>query len=115
MWRQRAGAKGSLASRPGALPLPCQFTQALTPRRNAVSPRPQTSRARHHHLPATPPLHYSRGVTATRSRVLVAVHDVTPAHAGRLDVLYRLLEEFGIRQYALLVVPDWHGAWPLDA
>ena len=47
--------------------------------------------------------------------MLVAVHDVTPAHAGRLDVLYRLLEEFGVRQYALLVVPDWHGAWPLDA
>ena len=30
-------------------------------------------------------------------------------------MLYRLLEEFGVRQYALLVVPDWHGAWPLDA
>ena len=30
-------------------------------------------------------------------------------------MLYRLLEEFGVRQYALFVVPDWHGAWPLDA
>ena len=45
--------------------------------------------------------------------LLVAVHDVTPAHAGRLDVLYRLLDELGVRRYALLVVPDWHGAWPL--
>jgi len=41
------------------------------------------------------------------------VHDVTPAHAGRLDVLYRLLDELGVQRYALLVVPDWHGAWPL--
>ena len=46
-------------------------------------------------------------------QLLVAVHDVTPAHARRLDVLYRLLDELGVHRYALLVVPDWHGAWPL--
>ena len=46
-------------------------------------------------------------------RLLVAVHDVTPAHARRLEVLYRLLDELGVRRYALLVVPNWHGAWPL--
>jgi predicted deacetylase len=46
-------------------------------------------------------------------RLLVAVHDVTPAHARRLDVLYHLLDQLGVRRYALLVVPNWHGAWPL--
>src|SRR5437762_5113092 len=46
-------------------------------------------------------------------QLLVAVHDVTPAHARRLDVLYRLLDELGVQRYALLVVPDWHGSWPL--
>jgi len=50
-----------------------------------------------------------------RPQLLVAVHDVTPAHERWLDVLYRLLDEFDIRRYALLVVPDWHGAWPLAA
>jgi len=45
--------------------------------------------------------------------VLVAVHDVSPVHTRRLDVLYRLLDELGVRRYALLVVPDWHGGWPL--
>ena len=46
-------------------------------------------------------------------KLLVSVHDVTPAHARRLEVLYRLLDELGVRRYALLVVPEWHGAWPL--
>jgi uncharacterized protein len=52
-------------------------------------------------------------VTHLTRRLLVAVHDVTPAHARRLDVLYHLLDELGVRRYALLVVPNWHGAWPL--
>lgn len=47
------------------------------------------------------------------SQLLVAIHDVTPAHERWLDALYRLLDEFDVRRYALLVVPDWHGAWPL--
>jgi uncharacterized protein len=47
-------------------------------------------------------------------RLLVAVHDVTPAHEERLETLYRLLDEFPIHNYALLVVPNWHGAWPLE-
>jgi uncharacterized protein len=45
--------------------------------------------------------------------LLVSVHDVTPAHERSLEVLYRLLDELGVRRYALLVVPNWHGAWPL--
>src|SRR6266508_4123064 len=50
----------------------------------------------------------------TPRRLVVAVHDVTPAHTPRLEALYRLLQEFGVRRHALLVVPDWHGAWPLE-
>lgn len=60
-----------------------------------------------------PPAHRAPR-TAHRSRLLVAVHDVTPAHAPALGRIYALLEELGIARYALLVVPDWHGAWPLE-
>ena len=42
------------------------------------------------------------------------MHDVTPAHGGWLERLYRLLDERGVRRYALLVVPNWHGDWPLE-
>lgn len=45
---------------------------------------------------------------------LLAIHDVTPAHRGSLERIYRLLEERGFTRYALLVVPDWHGDWSLD-
>ena len=45
--------------------------------------------------------------------LLISVHDVTPAHAAQLDRVFALLAEFDVRQVALLVVPDWHGAWPL--
>jgi predicted deacetylase len=48
-----------------------------------------------------------------RAELLVSVHDVTPAHERSLDLLYHLLDEVGVRRYALLVVPNWHGAWPL--
>ncbi len=51
---------------------------------------------------------------AMRRRLLVAIHDVTPAHAEALRRIYALLERLGITRYALLVVPDWHGAWPLE-
>ena len=50
-----------------------------------------------------------------RRRVLVAVHDVTPAHADRLERIFGLLAEAGVRRYALLVVPQWHGEWVLTA
>jgi predicted deacetylase len=49
-----------------------------------------------------------------RPQLLVSVHDVTPAHEARLAALYRLLDEAGVRHFALLVVPNWHGAWPLE-
>ncbi len=47
-------------------------------------------------------------------KLVVAVHDVTPAHAGALDHVFALLRRLVGARLALLVVPDWHGAWPLD-
>jgi uncharacterized protein len=46
--------------------------------------------------------------------LLVSIHDVTPALADGVGRLWSLCAERGIRP-ALLVVPDWHGAWPLEA
>lgn len=47
-------------------------------------------------------------------QLLVSVHDVTPAHERQIRRVFDLLAEFGVRRYALFVVPNWHGAWPLD-
>ncbi|MBI2402096.1 MAG: polysaccharide deacetylase family protein [Gemmatimonadetes bacterium] len=52
--------------------------------------------------------------TGNRKRLVLAVHDVTPAHASKLAQVYSLLAERGLTRYALLVVPDWHGEWPLE-
>jgi uncharacterized protein len=46
--------------------------------------------------------------------LVVAVHDVTPAHAGALDIVFDVLRPLVGARVALLVVPDWHGTWPLD-
>jgi predicted deacetylase len=46
--------------------------------------------------------------------LLVSIHDVTPALAPDVLRLWTLCAERGLRP-ALLVVPEWHGAWPLEA
>lgn len=45
--------------------------------------------------------------------LLVSIHDVTPAMATSVAGLWTLCERFGVTP-ALLVVPDWHGQWPLE-
>jgi predicted deacetylase len=45
--------------------------------------------------------------------LLVSIHDVTPAHERRIQRALALLAEFEVERFALLVVPDWHGSWPL--
>jgi predicted deacetylase len=45
--------------------------------------------------------------------VLVSIHDATPALAAGVARLWQLCAERRVTP-ALLVVPDWHGAWPLD-
>jgi predicted deacetylase len=46
--------------------------------------------------------------------LLVSIHDVTPALADGVARLWQLCAARGVRP-ALLVVPDWHGRWPLEA
>jgi predicted deacetylase len=45
--------------------------------------------------------------------LLVSIHDVTPALAGGVERLWALCAARDVRP-ALLVVPDWHGEWPLE-
>ena len=45
--------------------------------------------------------------------LLVSIHDVTPALTDGVARLWTLCAGRGVRP-ALLVVPDWHGAWPLE-
>jgi predicted deacetylase len=44
--------------------------------------------------------------------LLVSIHDVTPALAPRVEALWALCRTRGVTP-ALLVVPNWHGQWPL--
>jgi predicted deacetylase len=45
--------------------------------------------------------------------LLVSIHDVTPALAVGVERLWALCAARDVRP-ALLVVPDWHGEWPLE-
>jgi predicted deacetylase len=46
--------------------------------------------------------------------LLISIHDVTPALTEGVRRLWDLCAGRGLRP-ALLVVPDWHGQWPLEA
>jgi len=46
--------------------------------------------------------------------LLVSIHDVSPAQADAVTRLWGICSERGVIP-ALLVVPNWHGAWPLEA
>ncbi|MGH9889518.1 MAG: DUF2334 domain-containing protein, partial [bacterium] len=46
-------------------------------------------------------------------KLLVSVHDVSPAHASSVQRIWAYCGSVGV-QPALLVVPNWHGAWPLE-
>jgi predicted deacetylase len=43
-------------------------------------------------------------------KLLVALHDVTPVHAARLEKAERLLTALGIRRVTYLLVPDFHAS-----
>ena len=45
--------------------------------------------------------------------VLLSIHDVTPAHEGHVKQLWEFCLTNAVIP-ALLVVPDWHGRWPLQ-
>jgi len=46
--------------------------------------------------------------------LLVSIHDVTPALVDGVVQLWELCDRRRVRP-ALLVVPSWHGEWPLEA
>lgn len=46
--------------------------------------------------------------------VLVSLHDASPRHATAVEGILGFLAELGIPPVPLLVVPDFHGAWPLE-
>lgn len=46
--------------------------------------------------------------------VHVSIHDVSPAWAAEVDAALQACAEVGVKP-GLLVIPDYHGAWPLDA
>ena len=47
-------------------------------------------------------------------RLLLSVHDVTPAHDARIARLTEVIERnAGPARFAMLVVPDFHGEWPI--
>lgn len=45
--------------------------------------------------------------------LLISIHDVTPALDGRVRALWAMCRARDVTP-ALLLVPNWHGAWPLD-
>ena len=48
-----------------------------------------------------------------RDGLLVSIHDVTPALEAPVHQLWALCRAHGVTP-ALLVVPNWHGEWPLE-
>lgn len=55
------------------------------------------------------------GDVMPRARLVVCIHDVSPAFAHETRAMLRDLAPIVGRRLALAVVPDWHGAWPLTA
>ncbi len=47
-------------------------------------------------------------------RILVSLHDVSPRHAASVRNILGWLAEHGLPPVQLLIVPDFHGSWPLD-
>lgn len=52
---------------------------------------------------------------AAPRRVLVCIHDATPAYARETRMMVRDLAPLLGRRLSFGVVPDWHGEWPLSA
>lgn len=47
-------------------------------------------------------------------RVIVSLHDVAPPFEAAIRQQIELLEAIGVRRLVLKVVPNWHGAYPLQ-
>jgi len=64
--------------------------------------------------PAPHPASSSGSRNAARG-LLVALHDVTPAHAERLEQAERLLAALGVPAVTYLLIPDFHARFPAHA
>jgi uncharacterized protein len=49
------------------------------------------------------------------NRLLVSLHDVSPRHEAAVRTILGWLAERGLPPAQLLVVPDFHGKWPLSS
>ncbi len=49
------------------------------------------------------------------SKLLVSLHDVSPRHAEAIEKILAWTTSQGLPPVQLLVVPDFHGKWPLSA
>ena len=47
-------------------------------------------------------------------RLQLTVHDVSPVHEGTLRKIHSAMIELGVVRYSMLVIPDYHGEWPLE-
>ncbi len=47
-------------------------------------------------------------------KLQLTVHDVSPAHEDTLRKIHSAIRELGVIRYSMLVVPDYHGEWPLE-
>lgn len=48
-------------------------------------------------------------------RLVLSLHDVSPRHASACETILSDLRSWGLPPALLLVVPDFHGRWPLEA
>jgi len=54
-------------------------------------------------------------MSAPDRKLLVSLHDVSPRHANAVRQILAWLAQRGVPPVQLLVVPDFHGEWPLSA
>ena len=47
-------------------------------------------------------------------KLQLTIHDVSPVHEDTLRKIHSTLCELGAVRYSMLVVPDYHGEWPLE-
>lgn len=82
-----------------------------------LSQRDSYARAEHTHrwdAPVRLPVSDERWRRGSRiGKLLVSIHDVTPAHEIRVRALWRMCRVMGVTP-ALFVVPNWHGRWPIE-
>ncbi len=53
-------------------------------------------------------------VGITVKRLHLTLHDVSPVHENTLRKIHSAICELGVVRYSMLVVPDYHGEWPLE-